>query len=379
MKKTLYPTLALLRVLAVLASIWAGSIAGAGAQTALAVAKFTDRTTANATTGELVTFRIQYQFTSTTGGGGNIRVLDTLDPNFELVSITGSIHTNSENYDPVAHRVQFMMTNPLSSGASGEVLVQVRFKPGTPDGTVATNEAQMSGTGYPSATSNAVTVTSTVSSSGGGPTYVQGPYMNKSGGGDIELPWGRVRYYLDHGNDGGPGEDLFNYVVEDVFPAGFKLTNLYSGRFYGTSQPVNAFYQTNSSGGWQAWPGNPRFNTGSGSWMNPSELALGAAEYVTGFRFEYGTLPGGAGFHHTNHGTIQIYLELVDPSTAVPGTVFSNCAGATADGESDTDCQDATVVAPGPDFRFYDWISVGSAPFNNGEIFRVWPEDRVGR
>ncbi|MEZ5327777.1 MAG: hypothetical protein R3F19_22255, partial [Verrucomicrobiales bacterium] len=357
-------------VVLVAAFLWP-LIIPADAQTGnLALEKSTDRTTANVASGELITFRIQYGYTSTTSAGLGVTLTDVLDPNLDLVAVTGSAHTVSESYDPATREVLFTFEDPLPSGASGDVLVQAKFLGTTPNLTVATNSATMSALNAASVTSNAVSVTAHETTSSG-PIFIDGIYLSKWDNGELVLPIGRLEYRLDHGNDGDSGKDIPDYTIQDIFPAGFKLDYFYTGKFSGTSQPIVIRYRTNLNAAWQAWPGNPRANTSAGSYVYVSELGLPATEWVTGLQFYYGTVAGGGSFHHDNHSSMAIYVLDDGTGTLIAGNTVKNCADGTGGSYAKQSCAEELVQPSRAAFHLWDWIADGYGRKAPGSTFRM--------
>ncbi len=312
------------------------------------------------TVGGLFAYRLQYRCTSTTSNGTAVTITDALDSNLELMALTGSVHTVSESYDADTHTVTFTFTDPLPAGASGDLVIQVRFKAGTSLGTVASNQATMQGTNANTSVSEVVNVTATGSAAPPGVTFTDGVSVSKFASfAELNLPNEEVYYYIRHGNTGETGQDVDNYIFEDMVPEGTSISRIYSGYWGGTGQTADVFFKTNlNSASWQPWGTNPRISsTGSGTYIYPSELALAAGEHVTGVRIEYGTLPGGGLFHpDAQNSYTYVYIEPTDPTILVDGSVVTNCADVSADGHSDSSCVSRNVV--GPSFGVVPEVSI---------------------
>ena len=98
---------------------------------------------------------------------------------------------------------------------------------------------------------------------------------------------------------------------------------------------------------------------------------------MTGLRFDYGTLPGGAGFHPNNYDRMDIDLDLVDASTVTVGELITNCANQSGNEVGGTDvydsdsCDDIEIEEPDAEFYLWDWDWTGTSPYDPGETVRL--------
>ena len=189
-------------------------------------------------------------------------------------------------------------------------------------------------------------------------------------------------YELDHGNTGGSGSDLSDYLLEEVAPAGAKFETFTTGRFPGPAIPIQVNYHTNLDASWTAWSGT--YWSDSESWIYEYELPLGAGEYVTGFQLVYGTLPGGGGYHPDADGQsdVDIWMKLVDPASWSAGDSVTNCATVHArmpeehDEDDDyiaispSDCATINIIGAVGDYTLYQWEATAD-PYLPGETYRV--------
>lgn len=333
--------------------------------------------------GTSTTYTLQYNCVSTIAAGQGVTITDTLDPFMTVTGITNSPHIASSNYDPGTNTVSFTFVDPLPAGSAGDVQIVAEFIPGVSDDYIAPNTASISAVNGIDQVSNVVNLRAEVPSGGpgdptGGAGYFKGVYFNKfASSSDIELPFERVYYDIKHGNTGGVGDDIENYVIEDHFPPELKLWRFNVGEFYGTIQTLDVYYQLLGSSSWIPWPSSP-FNTDNDdSNQYASSLGLPVTTYVTALRFDYGTLPGGVGFHPNNYDRMDIDLEMVDPSTMVIGSSVTNCANQTGNDVAGPDAYDNDacddVIVKGPDAKYY-WNlydATGGSPYAHGETVRM--------
>ncbi len=107
-------------------------------------------------TGETFYYTLQYSCAGLTEDCLGTVITDPLPAGLEFVSVIGSIHTTSESYNSGTHTVTFSFIDPLASGTTGEVRIEVRFPNGTtPNGTVANNTATISASNAASVSSSA--------------------------------------------------------------------------------------------------------------------------------------------------------------------------------------------------------------------------------
>jgi uncharacterized repeat protein (TIGR01451 family) len=139
---------------------------------------------------------------------------------------------------------------------------------------------------------------------------------------------GNSSYYSLTGSNTG-SVALDNFTIEDnAIPTQITLTSLTTG-VNSTSAPVSLSYKTNlnstyhSTGLTNPYPGS--------STINISSLGLAAGEYITGIRWNFGTVP--PGFNITTAPRINFSVISPDPTGATvnPSTAINNCSRITWD------------------------------------------------
>ena len=176
--------------------------------------------------GETFFYSLQYRCAGLTEDCLGTVITDPLPAGLEFVGVLGSVHTTSETYNSGTNTVTFTFIDPLVSGTTGEVRIEVRFPNGTtPDGTVANNTATISA-------SNATSVSSSISTTASAIARI-GVSKSLLGGGASN---GYATYHLMICNGtSGVEEDgtlnLNSITIVDTLPPGsiFVETNLNTG------------------------------------------------------------------------------------------------------------------------------------------------------
>ena len=215
------------------------------------------------------------------------------------------------------------------------------------------------------------------------PTISNGVQLNKRDETDEYHIGGGVLYYIYHGSLG--GQEVTNYVVEDMFPKEFIFEDWRHGRPFNAPLNFTVEYQTTLTAVWTAWPGGP-FSTDDNSFHNVSELSLAANEYVTGLRFNFGTVPAGLDYHYDTNARIEFLGDFStihknglaedrngDPITVTdPATIVSNTGTLSTDQYADvSDTESAPIADPKV------WVDIGksfedsSPPYRPGDIVRI--------
>ncbi len=113
-------------------------------------------------TGENFIYTLNYRCASLTEDCLGTFITDALPPEVEFIAVYGSTHTTNEVYDSGTHTVTFDFIPTLLSGTVGQVQIEVRFPNGpTPNGTIASNIANIDASNAPLVSSNNVDVTAT--------------------------------------------------------------------------------------------------------------------------------------------------------------------------------------------------------------------------
>ena len=344
----------------------------------LQISKSVDLTQASVRDNQWMKFRLLYNCSSTTSNATSAVLTDIIDANLDVVGMIGSIHTINSTYNAATRKVTFTFKEPLPAGSSGEVFIQAKFKSTTAAGVIAKNTATFTASNSTAATSNTVQVTAinpntTGGSSSGTLSFTKGmSVVKKADSSSLNAQYGWTTWKIRHGNTGATGQNISNYVIEDIFPTGTQLDNFETDGWSGTNNAVTVFYKTSKNSTYRQWGAGARYRTGaSKATIYPSELTLVSGEYVIALKFSYGNLPGGGSFHPAAMSRqLRITTRVVDPKAAsfVTGSKVKNCATATATSETaKTGCDEQTVSAPSANFGFWHWVSSNSAPYEMGE------------
>ncbi|MCB8975991.1 MAG: carboxypeptidase regulatory-like domain-containing protein [Ardenticatenaceae bacterium] len=274
----------------------------------------------------------------------NVTITDTLPTEATFVSAS-----NGGVYDSGSHTITWSSTSlggtlpdviPVTNGCSLSLNVVVSYEPDGPDGTPATGDEPI----INSTVTNIMDIHGTPED--GSPDYTDtdgvdllliGPYFDdgngKSGSSPSsytgrpieELPGGPVNYSVSYTNRG--TITATNVTITDVLPAQVRVTTIAISPIV---DDANGFYETNlAPGTWLAFPENAYDANTAVAVVNtptadPSDIELAAGEYITGIRWELGSVPPG-----TPTWSASI-ASTIDP--AVAGNVtFANCADTSAD------------------------------------------------
>ncbi|MFP4357974.1 MAG: SdrD B-like domain-containing protein [Puniceicoccaceae bacterium] len=268
---------------------------------------------------ENVTYRVRARNQNATGALDltGVVLIDTLPAGTEVVNAGGGVH------DPAANTVTWDVGG-LDAGETATRTLTVRF----PDtafavGDTVVNHLEMTGTPL------------------GGAPFSKGDQTSHS----IELPSSSANFrkgvdgkFVYEGKEAGKtwsftlandgNVPMADVSVTDVIPDEVEVTRIRVPRLQGTpaglNDRVSVFYETNASGGWIGLGGNPYGGTSS-SWVDVSGLGLGAGEYITAVRWDFGTLPVG---YEVRDFQIRGTILTVDRSgTPVPeGRTVNNTA-----------------------------------------------------
>ncbi|MCA9918030.1 MAG: DUF11 domain-containing protein, partial [Anaerolineales bacterium] len=274
----------------------------------------------------------------------NVTITDTLPAEATFVSAShGGV------YDPGNHIITWASTSlggalpdviPVTNGCSLSLSVNVRFDPNGPDGIPANSDDPVINS----------TVTNTMDLHGtpedGSPDYTDtdgvdllliGPYFDDGNGKSgstpstytgrplEELPGGTVNYTVRYTNQG--TITATNVTVTDTLPLQVRVTSINISPIV---DAASGFYETNDSPGtWLPFPGNgyvasmtvPIVYTTTAS---PNDIELNTGDYLTGIRWELGSVPPGTAAWSAN------IASTIDPGVA-GNVTFGNCASSSAD------------------------------------------------
>lgn len=265
----------------------------------------------------------------------------------------------------------------ISAGSRQDVTVTVVFPSATfTDGQSVTNSFTTTGTplGEPSDTYGPGVSTHAVE------VFTPDPDVSlaKRTSGPIPPTFGQeFDWQLDPRNVGNVPVD--DFVVVDTLPPEVETIHVTSGRYDNPPASVDVAYETNLSGGFVALGTNATPGSANQTYPIP---ALGAGEYVTRVRWEFGQAP--AGMRPSSSGNRpDIRSRVIDPDNlgnpVVIGDNVENCAdltavydpgGANQPVSDPGNCRSFDVAGPyvqlAPDKNRLS----GSGPFNVGQTIR---------
>lgn len=265
--------------------------------------------------GDVYIYRFQYSFPSTTGSFSGVSVTSQLPSELQYISQTDSPHIESSSESNGL--VTFHFVDSLPSGATGELLVRVRFPTGTITGVQAETNATMSGTGgmLPlMATPVDVTVTAL---NGADPVGTSNgvQVVKSSDAAEVYLGSG-LTYFIQHGSLG--GEAIGSYVLEDTFPPEFIFEQWRHAQPFDENLVFEVNYRTNINGSLTAWPNGP-FNTddstGAAGRRRVSDLSLADGEFVTALQFVFSNVPAGTDYVFATGARIAISGDVTTLNT----------------------------------------------------------------
>jgi uncharacterized repeat protein (TIGR01451 family) len=266
---------------------------------------------------------------------------------------------------------------PLQPGQNCDVLVTVVFPSGTfPSGTNVSNEFSVDATplGDPAETFGPANITHPVT------TFVPAPgatlTKNMAGGTPSPPTLNQTfRYDLNVGNNG--NVPLDNLVVIDTLPVELQVASVTTGAYTGfadfaAGEGVRVSYEKNTAlGVFTLWGSSP--NTTTNTTLTAPPPGLGAGEYLTRIRWEYGqSQPGAAASTRP-----LITGQVINPDNAggpvAIGDPVQNCASLSAvytagpTNVNRNDCENFNVSGP-----FVQWNGAkenlsGGGPFNPGQ------------
>lgn len=139
------------------------------------------------------------------------------------VQVVGNAHTASTAYDPATRTATWNLISPLEPGSTGEVQLGVKFpQRSTPDGTVATNQAEISASAIGTIQSGPVSVTATAASN-----WTLSKSLFSSPSATIDETFTYLLYLRS--NSGTGLLNLNNVVITDTLPAGAEFVSASDG------------------------------------------------------------------------------------------------------------------------------------------------------
>ncbi|MFK7807895.1 MAG: SdrD B-like domain-containing protein, partial [Saprospiraceae bacterium] len=180
--------------------------------------------------GETFSYTIQYSCASLTEDCIGTVITDPLPPELEFVGVFGSAHTTNETYNSGTHTVTFDFIDPLTSGTTGQVTINVRFPNGTTaNNTIANNTATISASNASSVSSSA-SVTAIANN-----RLTASKYFNGGGLDDYTAYGIEICNNSFYGNVVNGTLNISNITVVDTLPPGATFISALSG---GTYDPI---------------------------------------------------------------------------------------------------------------------------------------------
>lgn len=181
-------------------------------------------------TGDVAVYALDYKCASTTQDCRNVVVTDVLPAQLSAapshVELIGTVHTASQSYDPATHTATWTFKDPLPAGSTGTLELRVRFPAGsTPNGTVASNRAEIRADNAPPVLSNIAQITARAQTR----AYAEKTLIS---GGALGVPSTyRVQVCVPAGSSSG-GLNLDNILIVDDLPAGAIFESASHGGSY---------------------------------------------------------------------------------------------------------------------------------------------------
>lgn len=268
-------------------------------------------------------------------------------------------------------------TVPLQPNQNCDIFVNVTFPSGTfPSGTNVTNSFETEATplGEPSQTFGPGTVTHPVT------TFVPNAgaaFTKNMAGGTPNPPTLNQTFSYDLNISNNGNVPLDNLVVIDTLPVEFQVLSVTTGAYNGLTDfaagvGVRVSYEKNTAlGVFTLWGSSP--NTTTNTTLTAPPPGLGAGEYITRIRWEYGqAAPGMA-----NTTRPLITGRIINPDNAggpvAIGDSVQNCAALTAvytagpTNVNRNDCETFNVSGPFVQLNPAKENLSGGGPFNHGQ------------
>jgi uncharacterized repeat protein (TIGR01451 family) len=268
-------------------------------------------------------------------------------------------------------------TLPLAAGANCDITVNVTYPSATfPSGTSVTNSFTADGTplGQPAVNLGVGTITHTVT------TFVPAPgasFTKNMAGGTPNPPTlnQTFSYDMNIGNNGNVPLDTM--VIVDTLPVQFQLASVTTGAYNGFGDfaagvGVRVSYEKNTAlGVFTLWGSSP--NSTTNTTLTAPPPGLGAGEFVTKVRWEYGQAAAGA----SSSTRPLVTGKIVNPDNAggpvAFGNSIQNCSALTAvftagpTNVNRNDCETFNLSGPFVQLNPLKENLSGAGPFNPGQ------------
>lgn len=332
------------------------------------------------------TYRLRISVPSSTGGLSLTAigpVVDTLPPGtvFNGATPAADCQPGCVGTTPATLTWTAPCTVPLAPNNQCDILVNVTFPSATfPSGTNVTNSftASVTPLGEPPVSLGPTGVTHPVT------TFVANPgtglTKNMVSGTPNPPTLGQTFSYEVVPTNSG-NVPLDNLVVIDTLPVQMQVASVTTGAYNGLSdfaagEGVRVSYEKNTAPGvYTLWGSSP--NTTTSTTLTTPPPGLGAGEYLTRIRWQYGQAqPGMAAVDTANRP--RITGQIVDPDNAgnavAIGTAISNCVSSSAvytagptNVSAGPTCRNFTLSGPFVQLNPAKENTSGSGPFNPGQ------------
>lgn len=268
-------------------------------------------------------------------------------------------------------------TVPLNPGNNCDIAVNVTFPSGTfPSGTNVTNSFTATATplGQPPQSFGPNGVTHPVTN------FVPAPAMgfNKNmAGGTPNPPTLNQTFSYDLNPSNNGNVPLDNLMIIDTLPVQMQVMSVTTGAYnnlgdFGAGEGVRVSYEKNTAlGVFTLWGSSP--NTSTSTTLTSPPPGLGAGEYVTRVRWQYGQASVGMGPSTRPLITGRIVNPANNGSPVAIGNSIQNCADLTAvytagpTNVTRNDCENFTLSGPFVQLNPAKDNLSGGGPFNPGQ------------
>lgn len=266
---------------------------------------------------------------------------------------------------------------PLQPGGNCDIFVNVTFPSGTfPSGTNVTNDFTVDATplGEPPATFGPVGVTHPVT------TFVPAPgagFTKNMAGGTPNPPTLNQTFSFDMNVSNSGNVPLDNLVIIDTLPVEMQVASVTTGAYnnladFAAGEGVRVSYEKNTAlGVFTLWGSSP--NTTTNTTLTAPPPGLGAGEYLTRIRWEYGQAAVGM----SASARPLITGQIINPDNAggpvAIGDTIQNCADLSAvytagpNNVNASDCQSFVLSGPFVQLNPAKDNLSGGGPFNPGQ------------
>ena len=301
-------------------------------------------------TSSFVDFDITYQVALCSPNAGNLgglnlqnaQLVDQLPAGATFVSAS-----NSGSYDAATQRVTWNLgTIGVTNGGCTTRTLTVQY-PSTLFANNQTVTNRVEGFGTPYGKTMTSVGTDEVGHKLTGFVASPGSTLNKYVDFGEKVVGEYATYTFNVKNSGNVAQD--RYVLEDVIPAAFQVSEVYTGA-YTANAPVVVRFKTNLKTSWTAVSDTPHT---AATTITAAQLGLADSEYITALQWDWGTVP--VGFTQLSTAArpgLRAQLLMTDRNGAAvnTGTIVRNCGNLTyvyqTTNGAKTACVNVEVIDP---------------------------------